>query len=205
MPLFYISNDMKITSAEFVISVARPEQLPKGDFLEIAFAGRSNAGKSSLINKLVNRNNLARESASPGKTRQLNFYNINDEIFYVDLPGYGYASVSAKENRMFNHITDFYLNKREQLYLVILLLDIRHEPSKNDKMMIEWLKSSGLNYIVAVNKTDKLSKAQVAKNIEMIRKTGKIPDDIQIVPISCLNGSGIDALHEAIDGFVVEE
>lgn len=196
---------MKITSAEFVISVARPEQLPKGDFLEIAFAGRSNAGKSSLINKLVNRNNLARESASPGKTRQLNFYNINDEIFYVDLPGYGYASVSAKENRMFNHITDFYLNKREQLYLVILLLDIRHEPSKNDKMMIEWLKSSGLNYIVTVNKTDKLSKAQVAKNIEMIRKTGKIPDDIQIVPISCLNGSGIDALHEAIDGFVVEE
>ena len=196
---------MKITSAEFVISVARPEQLPKGDFLEIAFAGRSNAGKSSLINKLVNRNNLARESASPGKTRQLNFYNINDEIFYVDLPGYGYASVSEKENRMFNHITDFYLNKREQLYLVILLLDIRHEPSKNDKMMIEWLGSSGLNYIVTVNKTDKLSKAQVAKNIEMIRKTGKIPDDIQIVPISCLNGSGIDALHEAIDGFVVEE
>ena len=196
---------MKITSAEFVISVARPEQFPKGDFLEIAFAGRSNAGKSSLINKLVNRNNLARESASPGKTRQLNFYNINDEIFYVDLPGYGYASVSAKENRMFNHITDFYLNKREQLYLVILLLDIRHEPSKNDKMMIEWLGSSGLNYIVTVNKTDKLSKAQVAKNIEMIRKTGKIPDDIQIVPISCLNGSGIDALHEAIDGFVVEE
>ena len=196
---------MKITSAEFVISVARPEQLPKGDFLEIAFAGRSNAGKSSLINKLVNRNNLARESASPGKTRQLNFYNINDEIFYVDLPGYGYASVSAKENRMFNHITDFYLNKREQLYLVILLLDIRHEPSKNDKMMIEWLGFSGLNYIVTVNKTDKLSKAQVAKNIEMIRKTGKIPDDIQIVPISCLNGSGIDALHEAIDGFVVEE
>ncbi|MBQ3848086.1 MAG: YihA family ribosome biogenesis GTP-binding protein [Clostridia bacterium] len=196
---------MKITSAEFVISVARPEQLPKGDFLEIAFAGRSNAGKSSLINKLVNRNNLARESASPGKTKQLNFYNINDEIFYVDLPGYGYASVSAKENRMFNHITDFYLNKREQLYLVILLLDIRHEPSKNDKMMIEWLGSSGLNYIVTVNKTDKLSKAQVAKNIEMIRKTGKIPDDIQIVPISCLNGSGIDALHEAIDGFVVEE
>jgi GTP-binding protein len=196
---------MKITSAEFVISVARPEQLPKGDFLEIAFAGRSNAGKSSLINKLVNRNNLARESASPGKTRQLNFYNINDEIFYVDLPGYGYASVSAKENRMFNHITDFYLNKREQLYLVILLLDIRHEPSKNDKMMIEWLGSSGLNYIVTVNKTDKLSKAQVAKNIEMIRKTGKIPDNIQIVPISCLNGSGIDALHEAIDGFVVEE
>ena len=196
---------MKITSAEFVISVARPEQLPKGDFLEIAFAGRSNAGKSSLINKLENRNNLARESASPGKTRQLNFYNINDEIFYVDLPGYGYASVSAKENRMFNHITDFYLNKREQLYLVILLLDIRHEPSKNDKMMIEWLRSSGLNYIVTVNKTDKLSKAQVAKNIAMIRKTGKIPDDIQIVPISCLNGSGIDALHEAIDGFVVEE
>lgn len=196
---------MKIKSAEFVISVARPEQLPKGDFLEIAFAGRSNAGKSSLINKLVNRNNLARESASPGKTRQLNFYNINDEIFYVDLPGYGYASVSEKENRMFNNITDFYLNKREQLYLVILLLDIRHEPSKNDKMMIEWLGSSGLNYIVTVNKTDKLSKAQVAKNIEMIRRAGKIPDDIQIVPISCLNGSGIDALHEAIDGFVVEE
>lgn len=196
---------MKVKNPTFVISAVSEKQYPDGDLLEVAFAGRSNVGKSSLLNALVGRKNLAYKGSTQGKTRQINFYNIDDEIMFVDLPGYGFANVSKGEKNLWAKVVEGYLNVRDRLYLVIMLVDVRHKPSKDDRVMYEWIRRTGLNHIVAVTKSDKLGRSQVPVQIKMIREELGIPKEINVVPVSNINKNGIDKLWEAIDSFIVEE
>ena len=196
---------MKVKNPKFVISAVSPKQYPEGDLLEIAFAGRSNVGKSSLLNALVGRKNLAYKGSTQGKTRQINFYNIDDEIHFVDLPGYGYAAVSKGEKNLWAKVVEGYLNVRPQLYLVIMLVDIRHKPSRDDEVMYNWIKKCGVNHIIAVTKSDKLGRSAVPAQIKMIKEALKVESDVQVIPVSSVNKNGVEKLWEAIDSFIVEE
>jgi len=167
---------MIIRKAEFLISAVKKEQYPNTGVPEIAFAGKSNVGKSSMINALVNRRNLAKTSSQPGKTQTLNFYNINDEFNFVDLPGYGYAKVSKAEQAKWADMIDLYLHSRQQLKEVILLVDIRHEPGRNDLLMYECIKSFGFKGYIIATKAYKLSKSQQIKSLNNIKKTLQIKD-----------------------------
>src|SRR5690348_10462188 len=149
---------MKVTAAEFIISAVRPSQYPPDALPEIALAGRSNVGKSSLINKLISRKNLARTSSKPGKTQTLNYYRINTDLFFVDLPGYGYAQVSKSKRETWGKFIEQYIMKREPLKLLLLLLDLRHPPSKDDVAMYDWLKHSEVPLCVVATKADKIPK-----------------------------------------------
>ena len=161
---------MKIKSIDLEIVCGITSKLPETDKVEIAFAGKSNVGKSSLINALMNRKSFARTSATPGKTQTINFYNINDIMYLVDLPGYGYAKVSEKEKIQWGKLIERYLHSSKQLKAVFLLIDIRHDPSANDKMMYEWIVSQGYNPIIIATKLDKLKRSQVAKHVKMIKQ-----------------------------------
>ena len=147
------------------------EQYPNDNKPEIAFVGKSNVGKSTLINAMLNRKSLARTSSQPGKTRTINFYNVNDSIYIVDLPGYGYAKASKTDIQKWSVMIEKYLQKRECLSGIILLIDIRHEPSKNDIMMYDWLKHYGYDIIIAATKSDKLNRSQIPKHLSIIKKT----------------------------------
>lgn len=189
---------MIIKKAEIEITAVSSAQYPDNGYPEVAFAGRSNVGKSSLINSLVNRKALARTSSTPGKTRAINFFNINDLLFLVDLPGYGYAKVSKDEKQKWGKMIENYLNGREQLRLVILLVDIRHEPTGDDKLMFEWMKATGSRLVVVATKADKLTKNQMFKNISMIKKSLSLePEDI-FIPFSSETKQGREELWEAI-------
>ena len=148
--------------------------LPDNDRPEVAFAGKSNVGKSSLINALMNRKSFARISATPGKTQTINFYNINDALYLVDLPGYGYAKVSQQEKEKWGKMIERYLHSSKQLRAVFLLIDIRHEPSANDKMMYDWVVSQGYNPIIIATKQDKLKRSQIDKHVRMLRQGLKL-------------------------------
>lgn len=171
---------MIIKKSELLITAAKKEQYPETTVPEIAFCGKSNVGKSSMINTLLNRKSLARTSSQPGKTQTINFYNINDIVNFVDLPGYGYAKVSKTEKEKWGKMIETYLKSREQLKEVILLVDIRHEPNANDIQMYEWLKSFGYTGFVIATKADKISKGQRARYISVIKKTLNI-DDINLI------------------------
>ena len=158
--------------------------LPENDKPEIAFAGKSNVGKSSLINALMNRKSLARISATPGKTQTINFYNINREIYLVDLPGYGYAKVSEKEKEAWGKMIERYLHKSTMLKAVFLLIDIRHDPSKNDKMMYDWILHQGYEPVIIATKLDKLKKSQVAKQLKAIRTGLGLVSGTTVIPFS---------------------
>ena len=173
---------MIVKKSELLITAARKEQYPETTVPEIAFAGKSNVGKSSMINALVNRKSLARTSSSPGKTQTINFYNVNDTVNFVDLPGYGYAKVSKTEKEKWGQMIEIYLRSREQLKEVILLVDVRHEPNVNDIQMYEWIKSCGYTGFVIATKADKLSKAQRVKQMNIIKKTLNI-DDINLITV----------------------
>ena len=168
--------------------------LPENDKPEIAFAGKSNVGKSSLINALMNRKSLARISATPGKTQTINFYNINREIYLVDLPGYGYAKVSEKEKEAWGKMIERYLHKSTMLKAVFLLIDIRHDPSKNDKMMYDWILHQGYEPVIIATKLDKLKKSQVEPALTLIRETLELTEDDALVPFSAEKGEGKEAL-----------
>lgn len=196
---------MKVKNAKFVISAVSPKQYPDSNLLEVAFAGRSNVGKSSLINALVGRRRLAYSGSKQGMTRQINYYNLDDELHFVDLPGYGFAAVSKGERNLWGKVITDYLNVRPQLYLVLLLLDIRHKPSKDDENMYKWILSSGIDYLVVATKTDKLSRMQVKNHADVIRNTLQIPPEKDIICVSAEKRTGIDALWEAIDRYIVED
>lgn len=174
---------MRIKSTEFLISAVKEEQYPEILLPEFAFAGRSNVGKSSLLNMLLNRRNFARTSASPGKTQTINFYEIDEAFRFVDLPGYGYARVSKEHKKTWGKIIETYLNNRDNLVEVFLLVDIRHKPTKQDKDMYDWILSKGFNGIIITTKADKLSKNQVQKQLKVIRKELGAEDRL-IIPIS---------------------
>lgn len=163
-----------VRSAEFVISAVAPAQFPRTQLPEVAFVGRSNVGKSSLLNALVNRKGLAKTSGTPGKTRQINFFRINDRYHYVDLPGYGYAKVSKDEREKWRTIIERYLTGRDQLRLVAALVDIRHEPTALDREMIAWLEAIGRPYVVVLTKADKISEALAAERVEQLRSLPEV-------------------------------
>lgn len=173
--------------------------LPQNTRPEIAFAGKSNVGKSSLINALMNRKSFARISATPGKTQTINFYNINDEIYLVDLPGYGYAKVSQKEKENWGKMIEKYLHTSKQLQAVFLLIDIRHEPSANDKMMYDWIVAQGFEPIIIATKLDKIKRSQVAKHLKAVKQgLGLIPGT-KVIPFSSVTKQGRDEIWEFVE------
>lgn len=189
---------MKITQAEFIISAVQPHQYPEDALPEIALAGRSNVGKSSLINKMIQRKNLARTSSQPGKTQQLNYYRINNQLYFVDFPGYGYARVSKTQREQWGRMIENFLQNREPLKLVLLIIDIRHEPSKDDRLMYDWLKHYGIPICLVVTKADKISRSQWDKHVKMVKTTlGADPRD-PFVLFSSETGLGRDELWSVI-------
>ena len=173
--------------------------LPENAFPEIAFAGKSNVGKSSLINALVCRKALARTSSQPGKTQTINFYNVNGQIYLVDLPGYGYAKTSVEVKARWGQMIEKYLRTSHQLKAVFLLIDIRHEPKANDKQMYEWITGNSFTPILIATKADKISKGSIQKNLKIIRDGLNAPKDITIIPFSAVSRSGREEIWEIIE------
>lgn len=193
-----VGFDMKITQAEFVISAAKRDQLPKDALPEIALAGRSNVGKSSLINRMINRRNLARTSSVPGKTQTLNYYRINEAFYFVDLPGYGYAKVSKAQRAQWGKLIEGYLLGREYLKLVLHVVDLRHPPTADDRMMADWLKHFDIPSAVVATKADKISKGRVPSHLKRIRQDLELASDTMLIPFSAETGQGREELWEYI-------
>ena len=190
---------MKVTSVNLETVCGITSKLPENDKLEVAFAGRSNVGKSSLINALMNRKSYARISATPGKTQTINFYNINELLYFVDLPGYGYAKVSQDTVKKWGKMIDGYLHQSKVLRLVFLLVDIRHKPNQNDIQMYEWCVNYGFNPIIIATKSDKIKRSQLQKQIKQIKDALQVVDGTPVIPFSALNKSGRDEIWEYID------
>ena len=180
-------------------------KLPDNELPEIAFAGKSNVGKSSLINALMNRKAYARISAKPGKTQTINFYNINEAVYLVDLPGYGYAKVSEQEKIQWGQLIERYLHGSKQLKAVFLLIDIRHEPSNNDKEMYNWIEYQGYQPIIIATKADKLKRSQLQKALKVIRQGLGMKSDDLILPFSALNKQGREEIWEVMDQIIYPE
>lgn len=176
--------------------------LPDNVLPEVAFAGKSNVGKSSLINGLLNRKSLARTSQEPGKTQTINFYNVNKELFFVDLPGYGFAKVSKETQQKWGKMIERYLQTSKQLKAVMLLVDIRHEPSANDKNMYDWIVYQGYNPIIIATKLDKINRSQAAKHIKMIKNSLNVLPDTIVIPFSAKTKQGRDEILELISSVI---
>lgn len=194
---------MIVKNAEFVISAVGPKQYPNDQLPEIAFAGRSNVGKSSLINKFLNRKNLARTSSKPGKTQTMNYYRVNgDEFYFVDLPGYGFAKVSQSVKEKWGKFIDEYLTKRENLCGVIQLVDLRHPPTKDDIAMYDWLMHMHHDVLVVATKCDKISKGQWLKHVKQMREGLKADSSQKILVFSSETGQGLEELHQWVEAHV---
>ena len=180
-------------------------KLPENAYPEVAFAGKSNVGKSSLINALMNRKSLARTSAQPGKTQTINFYNINDAMYLVDLPGYGYAKVSEAEKEKWGKMIERYLQTSKQLKAVFLLIDIRHDPSANDRQMYEWMVYQGYAPIIIATKLDKIKRSQIQKQVKAIRVGLNVEPGTIIIPFSAETKQGRDEIWELVDSFVLQQ
>ncbi|WP_425446697.1 ribosome biogenesis GTP-binding protein YihA/YsxC [Dethiothermospora halolimnae] len=194
---------MKINKAEMLATIVNPSQYPDESLPEIAFAGRSNVGKSSLINALTNRKKMARTSGQPGKTQTLNFYDINDSFRFVDLPGYGYARVSQKEREKWGKMIETFLTMRKNLIEVVLLLDIRHTPGEHDKLMYDWIKSFGYNGIIIATKADKISRGKRDKHISAIQKKLGVENRDFIVPFSATKKTNKDKVWDVIEQILI--
>lgn len=190
---------MVIKSVELEIVCGVTSKLPDTDKPEIAFAGKSNVGKSSLINGLMNRKALARTSSQPGKTQTINYYNINNCMYLVDLPGYGYAKASVKEKEKWGKMIENYLHTSKQLQAVFLLIDIRHEPSANDKQMYDWIVYQGYNPIIIATKLDKIKRSQVAKHVKMIKTGLDVKPHTPVLPYSAQTKQGREEIWNLID------
>lgn len=193
---------MKIKQAELAGIYVHMKDLPQGDLAEIALVGRSNVGKSSLINRLVNRKNLARSSSTPGKTRTINYYLINGNWYLVDLPGYGYAKASKQEQARWGKMTEEYLVKRKQLRGILHLVDIRHPPSKEDAMVQEWLIHNQLPLLCIATKADKISRGARHKHISVIKKDLNLPPEVNPLCFSSATGVGVEELRQALKQIV---
>ena len=193
---------MVIKNAELAVVCGITSKFPDHNNPEIAFAGRSNVGKSSLINGLLNRKNLARTSSTPGKTITINFYLVNKEFFFVDLPGYGYAKAARTERAKWGKMIEKYLNNRPNLKSVFLLVDSRIPPTADDQQMFNWIVEAGFEPVVIATKTDKLSKNQTIRSLGIIRKTLGASQDIKILPFSALKRTGREEILELIDSII---
>ncbi len=180
-------------------------RLPENEKLEVAFAGKSNVGKSSLINALMNRKSYARISATPGKTQTINFYNINEALYLVDLPGYGYAKVSEKEKAQWGKLVERYLHGSARLKAVFLLIDIRHVPSANDRMMYEWILDKGFQPIMILTKLDKLKRSQVQKQIKVVKEGLQLVPGTKVIAFSSVTKQGREEIWEVIESFLDQE
>lgn len=178
------------------------EQFPETGLPEVAFAGRSNVGKSTLINFLINRKSLARTSGQPGKTQTINFYNVEEQLYFVDLPGYGYAKTSKANRVSWGKMIEYYLNRRETLGMILLLVDIRHTPNENDITMMNYIRTAGLEPLVIATKADKLKRSQLHKHLKIIKDTLQLESTEQIVPFSSLNRTGQIEVWSEIDGWL---
>lgn len=179
-------------------------KLPDNAYMEFAFAGKSNVGKSSLINGLMNRKSLARTSAQPGKTQTINFYNINDECYFVDLPGYGYAKANEEIKAKWGKMIENYLHKSKMLQAVFLLVDIRHEPSGNDKMMYQWILSQGFHPIIIATKLDKINRSQIQKHTKMIKDGLNVEKGTTVIPYSAMTKQGREEIYELLDHYLLK-
>ena len=194
---------IKNVSLETVCGIT--SKIPDNMYNEVAFAGKSNVGKSSLINALMNRKSLARTSSQPGKTQTINFYNINDAMYLVDLPGYGYAKVSEKEKEKWGKMVERYLQTSKKLKAVFLLIDIRHDPSANDRQMYEWMVYQGYAPIIIATKLDKIKRSQIQKNVKAIREGLQVEKGTVIIPFSAETKQGRDEIWEIIDSLVLPQ
>ena len=194
---------IKKVNLDIVIGVT--SAIPQTELPEVAFAGKSNVGKSSLINALMNRKSYARTSSQPGKTQTINYYNINDAMFLVDLPGYGYANANQQVKAKWGKMVEKYLKVSKQLRQVFLLIDIRHDPSANDKMMYDWMVYQGFTPIIIATKLDKIKRSQIQKNVKAIREGLKVKPGTVIIPFSSETKQGRDELWEVIDSFVLPQ
>ena len=194
---------IKNVSLETVCGIT--SKLPDSKYPEVAFAGKSNVGKSSLINALMNRKSLARTGAQPGKTQTINFYNINDALYFVDLPGYGYANASEEVKAKWGKMIEDYLHKSKKLKAVFLLIDIRHAPGNNDCIMYDWIVKQGYEPIIIATKLDKIKRSQIAKQVKLIRETLKMKSETIIIPFSAETKQGRDEIYTVIDSYITEE
>lgn len=197
MSISLLEEGMKITSIEFVKSATKPSQYPEDLLPEVAFVGRSNVGKSSLINTLVNRRRFAKTSSTPGRTRLINFFRINNRLCFVDLPGYGYAKVPMEIRKSWGPIVENYLKGRQSLRIVVVILDMRREPSADDLMLIDWLRHHDKRMLFVLTKADKLSGNKIAVNRRIIRDR-LVADDSGLITFSAKTGEGKDSLWNAI-------
>ena len=177
-------------------------KLPKNQLMEFAFAGKSNVGKSSLINGLMNRKSLARTSSKPGKTQTINYYNINEQMYFVDLPGYGYATANENVKAQWGKLIEDYLHQSKMIRAVFLLVDIRHAPSENDRIMYEWIVKRGYQPIIIATKSDKVKRSQIAKQKKLIRDTLQIGNDTIVIPYSSLSKQGREDIYAVIDELI---
>lgn len=193
---------IKSVNLETVCGVT--SKLPKNNLMEIAFAGKSNVGKSSLINGLMNRKSYARTSSQPGKTQTINYYNINGQMYFVDLPGYGYATANEQVKAKWGKLIEDYLHQSKQIRAVFLLIDIRHAPSENDQIMYRWILDRGYKPIIIATKSDKIKRSQIDKQIRLIRDTLKVIDDTIVIPYSSLSKQGREEIYELLDKLLEE-
>ena len=191
---------IKKVNLDIVIGVT--SAIPDTEFPEVAFAGKSNVGKSSLINALMNRKSYARTSSQPGKTQTINFYNINDAMYLVDLPGYGYANASPAVKAKWGKMIEKYLRQSANLKQVFLLVDIRHDPSENDKMMYNWIVDNGFRPVIIATKLDKLKRSQIAKHVKAVRAGLGLKEDDILIPFSSQTKQGLDELCNTIEGYI---
>jgi len=195
---------MIVNNVELEHVAVRPEQYPDNRMPEIAFAGKSNVGKSSLINTMINRKSLARTSQTPGKTRTINFYNVEDMVYFVDLPGYGFARAPEAEKQKWGKMIEKYLTQRQELCSIIMLVDIRHKPGENDVQMYEWLKYYGYDIIIAATKHDKLKRSQVRGAVDTIKEAFKLRENDMLIPFSSETNEGREVLWNIIKDKVEE-
>ena len=191
---------IKKVNLDIVIGVT--SAIPDTEFPEVAFAGKSNVGKSSLINALMNRKSYARTSSQPGKTQTINFYNINDAMYLVDLPGYGYANASPAVKAKWGKMIEKYLRQSANLKQVFLLVDIRHDPSENDKMIYNWILDNGFRPVIIATKLDKLKRSQIAKHVKAVRAGLGLKEDDILIPFSSQTKQGLDELWNTIEGYI---
>ena len=193
---------MIIRSVELETVCGITSRLPENERPEFAFAGKSNVGKSTLINAMIGRKALARTSSQPGKTRTINFYNVEDILYFVDLPGYGYAKAPRTEIEKWGKMIEEYLNKRETLRGIVMLVDIRHEPGENDRLMYDWLKHYGYDIIIAATKKDKIKRSQIQKQLSLIKNALKLAPEDRLIAFSGETKDGVEELWEELEKLI---
>ena len=193
---------MKVSNPKFEVSAVSPKQYPKNDMPQIVLVGKSNVGKSSFINTMINRKSLARTSSEPGKTRQINFYNIDETFYFVDLPGYGYSKMSKQEQERVGSFIEQYLAKSKNIALVIFLIDIRHNPTENDKLMYDYIIRSGLPFIILTNKADKIASTKVENTVKELQKQINPIGDIKMLPFSAEKKIYTEDVWNVIEEFI---